>query len=406
MNSVSYLARQPIVDGEHRLIAYELLFRQTAASLCADVRDPLQAGVEVISSTLCLGTDWLLQGSLAFINLDESTLMSEYITLLPQEHVVFEILETVKVSPVLVARIQELRQRGFRFALDDFVCLPEYQVLMPLVDYIKLDVLEQPPEKTVEIIRHVSSIYKGKLLAEKVETREMFELCKAEGIEYFQGYYFAHPENIANKTIKPTQVTVLELMNRVRVCEDLKELEEPLRRDAALTFRLLRFVNSASFSLAREVHNIRQALAVIGLNSLYRWLSLLLVSASDSQTASLLARTAVNRGRICELLGEGRVGRHEQEDLFIVGLFSLLDVLMEMPMAEVLERTPLAGPVKEALLHRQGRYASYLSLAEACEKQDFEKVELLAGELECSPADVNAAQLKALAWTEGLLIES
>lgn len=405
MNAVSYLARQPIVDAEHRLIAYELLFRQTAASLSADVRDPLQAGVDVISNTLCLGTDWLLQGSLAFINLDESTLMSEYITLLPHEHVVFEILETVKVSPVLVARIHELRQRGFRFALDDFVCLPEYQVLMPLVDYIKLDVLEQPPEKTAEIIRHVRSIYRGKLLAEKVETREMFELCKAEGIEYFQGYYFAHPENIANKTIKPTQVTVLELMNRVRTCEDLRELEEPLRRDAALTFRLLRFVNSPSFSLMREVHNIRQAMAVIGLNSLYRWLSLLLVSASDSKTASLLAHTAVTRGRMCELLAEGRVGRHEQDDLFIVGLFSLLDVLMEMPMADVLERTPLAEPVKEALLLRSGRYAPFLRLAEACEQQDFEQVEVLAQALECSPDDVNAAQLKALAWAEGLLVE-
>jgi EAL domain-containing protein (putative c-di-GMP-specific phosphodiesterase class I) len=208
MTTVSYLARQPIVDKEHRLVAYELLFRRTESCRSANVQNPLQAGVEVINNTLCLGTDWLLQGSQAFINLDEATLMSDFVTLLPPQHVVFEILETVKISPVLVARIQELRQQGYRFALDDFVCLPEYQPLMPLVDYIKLDVLEQPPDKTVEIIHHIRSFYKGKLLAEKVETREMFELCKAEGIEYFQGYYFARPENIANKTIKPTQMSV------------------------------------------------------------------------------------------------------------------------------------------------------------------------------------------------------
>lgn len=405
MGAVSYLARQPIVDGTHKLVAYELLFRHSAASLSADVRNPLQAGVEVISNTLCLGTGWLLHGSLAFINLDESTLMSDYITLLPPEHVVFEILETVKVSQVLVARIHELRQRGYRFALDDFVCLPEYHVLMPLVDYIKLDVLEQPLEKTMQIIRHIRTLYSGNLLAEKVESREMFEACKAEGIEFFQGYYFAHPENIANKTIKPTQATVLELMNRVRTCEDLKELEEPLRRDAALTLRLLRFVNSASFNLPREIHNVRQALAVIGLNSLYRWLSLLLVTASDSQTAPLLARAAVNRGRICELLGEGRISRNEQDDLFIVGLFSLLDVLMEAPLEMILDRTPLAVPVMAALLHREGPYAPYLRLVEACEQQDFEQIEAYARVLALSPEDINAAQLKALAWTDGLSLE-
>lgn len=405
MSAVSYLARQPIVDSEHKLVAYELLFRHSAASLSADVRNPLQAGVDVISNTLCLGTGWLLHGSLAFINLDESTLMSDYITLLPPQHVVFEILETVKVSQVLVARIHELRQRGYRFALDDFVCLPEYQVLMPLVDYIKLDVLEQPIEKTVEIIRHIRTLYAGNLLAEKVESREIFEACKAEGIKYFQGYYFAHPENIANKTIRPTQVTVLELMNQVRICEDLKELEDPLRRDAALTLRLLRFVNSASFSLPREIHNVRQALAVIGLNSLYRWLSLLLVTASESQTAPLLSRAAVNRGRICELLGQGRINRNEQDDLFIVGLFSLLDALMEAPLEVILERTPLAAPVTEALLHRTGPYAPYLRLVEACEQQDFERIEACANELQCSPEEINAAQLNALAWTDGLALE-
>ncbi|NWG86365.1 MAG: HDOD domain-containing protein [Hydrogenophilaceae bacterium] len=404
MNTVSYLARQPIVDKEHRLVAYELLFRQTESCRSADIQNPLQAGVEVISNTLCLGTDWLLQGSQAFINLDESTLMCDFITLLPPQHVVFEILETVKVSPVLVARIQELRQHGYRFALDDFVCLPEYQPLMPLVDYIKLDVLEQPPAKTVEIIRHVRTLFSGKLLAEKVESREMFELCKGEGVEYFQGYYFAHPENIANKTIKPTQLTVLALMNQVRACEDLKQIEESLRRDAALTIRLLRFVNSASFSLAHQVHSVRQALTVIGLQSLYRWLSLLLVTASEQATMPLLARTAACRGRICELLASRQHNLQIQDELFITGMFSLLDALLDAPMATILERTPVPGPVAEALLHRRGPYAPYLNLVESCENQNFAGIERSANILGLDPAEINAAQLQALAWADGLAL--
>ncbi len=404
MTTVSYLARQPIVDQNHRLVAYELLFRQTESCRSAKVENPLQAGVEIISNTLCLGTDWLLQGGKAFINLDEATLMSDYVTLLPHQHVVFEILETVKVSPVLVARIQELRQQGYRFALDDFVCLPEYQPLLPLVDYIKLDVLEQPPKKTIEIIRHIRSLYQGKLLAEKVETQEMFELCKAEGIECFQGYYFAHPENIANKTIKPTQAAVLELMNKVRACEDLKQIEDALRRDAALTIRLLRFVNSASFNLVQQVHSVRQALAVIGLQSLYRWLSLLLVTASEQPTMPLLARTAACRGRICELLGSRHHDAQGQEELFITGMFSLIDALLDAPMASILERTPLPEPVNAALLHRRGPYAPYLSLIEACEKQNFADIEQSASALGLDPAEVNAAQLQAMAWADGLAL--
>jgi len=249
MGKETFLARQPIVDAEHRLFAYELLFRQSLASVSAQITSQLQAGVEVISNTLCLGTDWLLQGKLAFINLDEATLMSDFVCLLPPHHVVYEILETVPVTPVLIARIQELRQLGYRFALDDFVCLDEYRPLLPMVDFVKLDVLEQPPEKTVEIIAHIRLNFTGQFIAEKVETLEMFDLCRDSGIQYFQGYYFARPENLANKAIQPGQLAVLDLMNKVRVCEDLSEIEEPLRRNAALTLRLLRYANSAASGL-------------------------------------------------------------------------------------------------------------------------------------------------------------
>jgi len=135
MGMETFLARQPIVDAEHRLFAYELLFRQSMASVSAQISSQLQAGVGVISNTLCLGPDWLLQGKLAFINLDEATLMSDFVCLLPPQHVVYEILETVPVSSVLIARIRELRQLGYRFALDDFVCLEEYRPLLPMVDF-------------------------------------------------------------------------------------------------------------------------------------------------------------------------------------------------------------------------------------------------------------------------------
>ncbi|MEW5892051.1 MAG: HDOD domain-containing protein [Pseudomonadota bacterium] len=193
-------------------------------------------------------------------------------------------------------------------------------------------------------------------------------------------------------------------MNKVRACEDLKQIEDALRRDAALTIRLLRFVNSASFNLVQQVHSVRQALAVIGLQSLYRWLSLLLVTASEQPTMPLLARTAACRGRICELLGSRHHDAQGQEELFITGMFSLIDALLDAPMASILERTPLPEPVNAALLHRRGPYAPYLSLIEACEKQNFADIEQSASALGLDPAEVNAAQLQAMAWADGLAL--
>lgn len=406
MGKETFLARQPIVDAEHRLFAYELLFRQSMASVSAQITSQLQAGVEVISNTLCLGPDWLLQGKLAFINLDEATLMSDFVCLLPPHHVVYEILETVPVSPVLIARIQELRQLGYRFALDDFVCLEEYRPLLPMVDFVKLDVLEQHPEKTMEIIAHIRLNFTGQFIAEKVETREMFELCRNSGIQYFQGYYFARPENLANKAIQPGQLAVLELMNKVRGCEDLAEIEEPLRRNAALTLRLLRYANSAASGLRQQVHTVRQALTLIGLKTLYRWLALLLVTANPAPTNALAARTAVTRGRLCELLGQSRFNREAQDELFITGLFSLAEPLMEIPLARLLELLPMPDPVVQALVHHTGPYVPFLKLAEASERSDFEQIAHHAGDIASSPEEVNLAQLQSLAWTEELASET
>jgi EAL and modified HD-GYP domain-containing signal transduction protein len=402
----TFLARQPIVDAEHRLFAYELLFRQSMASVSAQITSQLQAGVEVISSTLCLGPDWLLQGRLAFINLDEATLMSDFVSLLPPHHVVYEILETVPVTPVLIARIHELRQIGYRFALDDFVCLDEYRPLLPMVDFVKLDVLEQHPEKTVEIIAHIQTSFSGQFIAEKVETREMFELCRDCGIQYFQGYYFARPENLANKAIQPGQMAVLDLMNKVRTCEDLAEIEEPLRRNAALTLRLLRYANSAASGLRKQAHTVRDALTLIGLMTLYRWLALLLVTANPSPTNALLARTAVTRGRLCELLGQPRLNRQAQDELFLTGLFSLAEPLMGIPLALLLEQLPMPESIVEALIHQRGPYAPFLKLAVASERSDFEQIAHYAAAIDSSPEEVNLAQLQSLAWTEELTSEA
>ncbi len=398
----AYMARQPIVDGQHRLVAYELLFRDAPHANAAHIDNPARAGIDVISNTLCnMGTDWLLKGKLAFINMDSHLLMSDFSSLLPPDKVVLELLETVQITPEVIERIKELKQAGFRIALDDFVYTPEATELMPLADYVKLDVLAHKPEQIITTIKETRR-HKAKLLAEKVEKREQFEQYKKLGIEFFQGYYFARPENVSAKVVNPTQATVIQLMDKVRQEADIKQIEEGFKRDVALTFKLLRYINSAAFGLSCEIQSIRHAVSILGYKPLGKWLTLLLATASPSPMAPVLSRTAVTRGRLCELLGGYHLPKSEQDNLFITGVFSMLDVLLETPMHEVLERVSIPESVADALLHRSGMYGPILSLVEACENGDAAGIDQLAESLFLSSEQVNASHLKALAWVEQL----
>src|SRR5574340_70816 len=234
----------------------------------------------------------------------------------------------------------------------------------------------------------------------------MFDLCRNSGIPSFQGYYFARPENLASKSIQPDQLAVLDLMNKVGCCKDLSDIEEPLRRNAVLTLRLLRYANSAAAGLQQQIHTVRQALTLVGLRTLYRWLALLLVTARQTPTNALAARTAVMRGRICELLGQSRLDRQAQDELFMTGLFSLAEPLLEIPLDLLLERLPMPDPVVQALVRQEGPYAPFLKLAEASERGDFERIARYASDIDSSPEEVNRAQLQSLAWTEELTSEA
>lgn len=405
MSNNAYIARQPIVDGEHRLIAYELLFRHSAHAQSAHIDTDVDAGITVISNTLCnMGTEWLLKGKLAFVNMEVAMLMSSFSTLLPQENVVIEVLETVPVTPEVLARLRELREAGYRFALDDFNYLPESEPLLPLADYVKLDVLAHTPEELTRLVYAIRK-YPVKLVAEKVETPEQFRHCLSLGFDYFQGYYFARPENIVTRIINPTHATVLQLMEKVRTDADIKDLENLFKKDVALTFKLLRYINSAGFGLSCEVQSIRHAVSILGMQPLYRWLSLLLVTAGTGPTAPTLARTAITRGRLCELLGKQSLARNDQDNLFIVGVFSLLPALLEITMEQLLDRVVIPESFADALLNRLGLYGPFLALAEAMESGELQRLEDLSTSLMLTTGRVNEAHMQALAWVEQLGID-
>ncbi len=403
MDTNAFLARQPIVDARHQLFAYELLFVDSDG-----IGDDASAGVTLIDDILCdLGAEWPLKAKLAFTNIDASTLLSDVATLLPADKTVYEIIEPMHFSPELIGRIQSLKQQGYRFAFNTFVAEPDYEAVQPLANFIKVDSKAATESGFTALLRKLKKNPSTKLIAENIESHDLFQQCKDIGFDYFQGYYFTKPiVKQGNKSLNPSQTIVVELMDKVRSGEDLRKIEDLFKRDVALTFKLLRYINSAGFGLNVEVQSIRHAVSILGLQPLYRWLSLLLATASANPTAPTLTRTAVTRGRFCELLSAYHMGRDEQDNMFITGVFSLLDAMMEAPMDTILDRVIIPEPVAEALIGRKGTYGPILALVEACEARDAKHMAQLAENLVLSPQQVNTAHLQALAWVEQLGIDN
>ena len=402
MSEHAYIARQPILDREQKIIAYELLFRQSADATSAHVTDDLASGTKVMLNVLSnIGTQWLLGDKLAFINIAVPMLESDFLELLPPKQVVLEIVESVQPTPALLQRLKDLRVQGFKFALDDYVHTPEMMPLLEVADYVKLDIQLLGPQRTAEISKILSSS-SLQLIAEKVETLAEFNACQALNFDYFQGYHFAHPETLSAKVINPAHMHVLQLLNKVRNNVEIKEIETAFKCDVALSFKLLRYINSVGFGLSCEIQSLRHAVSILGYQQLYRWLTLLLVTAGADHTPPALMKTAITRGRLTELLGRHYLGKPDQDNLFIVGVFSMLDAMLEMPMESVMEKLLLPESIADALLHRSGLYGPFLALTEACEEGSPEQIDELAQNLQLEPAQVNQAHIEALAWVEQL----
>jgi EAL and modified HD-GYP domain-containing signal transduction protein len=402
MQDHAFIGRQPILDTKQQIIAYELLFRHSASAQDAVIEDDLKACARVLVNTMSdMGAQWLLGDKLAFINVSEELLHSEFLELLPPQRTVLEVLETVTPSEAVVTRLKELRGQGFQIALDDYVHTPERVPMLQCAQYIKIDVQEHGLEAAGKLFTQLKAL-PVKLLAEKVETHEEYEACRKLGFHYFQGFYFAHPETLTAKVINPSYASVLDLLNMVSKDAEVKDVETGFKRDPALSFKLLRYINSVGFGLSCEIQSIRHALTILGTKQLYRWLTLLMVTAGENATAPALMKTAITRGRLTELLGEEFFEKTDRDNLFIVGVFSLLDAMLEMPMEQVLEKVLLPDAVTDALLTREGIYGPFLQLTEACEGADSSRIELLASTLQLDPEKINDCHIAALAWVENL----
>lgn len=396
MYSTIYLGRQPIVDLKQQRVAYELLFRSGPENR-ALFTDDINATAAVIRHTFIdLGLARVLEGCPGFINVNEQLLKSPLIELMPPESIILEILENVPLDETVRARCAELKARGYHFALDDVVDItPEVARMLPLVDYIKFDLREIPLASLPTVLGRLQG-FKGTLLAEKVDSVEEFEVCKALGISLFQGYFFARPTVMTHNRAHPNRALTLRLLGLVLQEADIQRLEEVFKAAPDMVLGLLRLVNAAEH-YRRPIASIREALLLLGTARLKRWALILLFSAdcSPMRGPSPLLEMAAVRGRMMELLAD-ELGL-DSDDAFMTGILSLADSLLSMPMVELVEGLALHPAVEDALLHRSGELGDLLQQVELAEcRQPASPLPQIDAER------FNRLQLHALEWVKQL----
>lgn len=399
-----FLARQPILNRDQDLIAYELLFRRAAAGP-AEVVDDLAATAAVIEHTTALGLENVIGDVLGFVNVDNAVLMSDIVQFLPADKVVLEILETVTVTDSLIARVAELARHGYTFALDDVVAHSDNLTgLLPYVKIIKID-LSSMPQAHLQALS-TGFLKLGKLLlAEKVETIEEFETCIALGFAYFQGYYFARPKVLTGKKLAASQLALVQLLSLVNNDADNDEIEALIKGDASIVLTLLRLVNTPGAGVTKRIDTLGEALMVLGRRQLQRWLQILLYAEPrrGRHALSPLLALAATRGKLLELIADKLAPgkRGVSDTAFTVGIMSLMDTLFGQPMDVMLGQIMVTDEVRAALLLREGFYGDLLTLAETIERID-RSAPLIApalSRLQLEPADLNALQLLAFEWS-------
>ena len=390
-----FVARQPIFTAEEKLFGYELLFRDGVEDYFRSP-DADAASRATLSTSMLTGLDVLCDGRRAFINCTGEILLREYITLLPPLQTVVEVLESVAPDERIMAACLRLKEAGYLIALDDFVTDDPRTPLTPVADIIKVDLsLVQSDQAAVLVSRFGSR--RCKMLAEKVETREQFAAAKKAGFVYFQGYFFRRPETLAAHDIPENRLNYLRIWQAIsRPQLDIPEVEGLIKREASLCYRLLRYLNSPVFGLGNEICSVRHALALLGEREVRRWIRLVVTLTAAQDKPSELVTAALIRARFCELLS-ARVG-HCGADLFLMGLLSLMDVILEVPMAKILEHVALDQDMKSVLLGTPSPLEPFYRLMLAQESGAWKDAAELSAQLHLGEKDSTASFWEAVQW--------
>jgi EAL and modified HD-GYP domain-containing signal transduction protein len=400
------VARQAIFDRERKLYGYELLYRSNSAAAGFDGTDAGVATMQVLSNTLLsIGTDHVLGGKKAFVNFDHGLLRDNMHAILPKDSIVIEILETVDPTADLVALCRGIAAQGYALALDDFTDEVGWEPLIHVIKVIKVDMRLSARAEQERMLR----TYKPRgitMLAEKVETHAEFDWARRAGYDLFQGYFFARPVVVRGHQIPAVKTACLRLLREMQQPEiDFDHVEKLLREDVALTYKLLRYVNSASFSRRVEIQSIGRALMVLGEDGTRRWVALAMLPMLAMDKPSELLTLSLVRARFCERLAELALEASPGQ-AFLMGMFSLLDALIDQPLDEALRTVDLGAEVTEALLgigEDDNCLAHLYELILSYEQGNWDAVERIAKHCGLPLPATGDAYLDSTDWAEEII---
>jgi EAL and modified HD-GYP domain-containing signal transduction protein len=370
--SFPLLARQPIFNTQMKVVGYELLCRSSHVNQASFSNGDAASSQVLLNAFTELSIGNVVGRHLAFINFTRNLLDAP--PPFDRKKLVIEVLEGQKVDAAMLHALKVLREHKYTIALDDFVLTPETQSLIPYADIIKLDVLQLSPQEVVAHVKHIKP-FGIQLLAEKVETYEMLEFCKAAGFDLFQGYFLARPQIITGRKMSDNKQSVLQLLSALQDPDvPVEKIEKMLARDTVLSFKLLRLVNSAAFGLARKIDSLKQAIMLLGLNKIKNWVNILAMSNLGDKPHELSV-SALTRARMCELIANQLNGNNKSDGYFTVGLLSTLDAFMDAPMTTLLDSISLSKHINDAILKQMGSEGKVLEITTAYERGEWGKID-------------------------------
>jgi len=390
-----YIGRQPILDRQNRLVAYELLYRSGFDNYAFPLNQEVATSEVLVNSFLEIGFDQLVGNYLAFINVPRGLLLGQELFGLPRDKVVLEILEHIEADEESCLALAALRDAGFKLALDDFIVSESNQGLLKYADIVKVDVSIVSPLELQSQVSYLSTL-PVKLLAEKVETPIEFQNCLDLGFEYFQGYYFFKPEVLKGSKLNANQAAVLQLLTRLYDPNvKIHQIEEIIKHDVSLSFKLLRICNSASFGHSKKIESISQAVIFLGLNQVRRWVAFIVFSGIENKPLEI-SNLSLLRAYMCWSLAK-EIGLPDSEKAFTVGMFSALDALFDRPMQELLDDLSLTEDVVAALVNQSGVLGDLLQTAINYQQGQWEKCRIVV-----SAAKLRQHFIEAMVWADDI----
>ncbi|WP_397539891.1 EAL and HDOD domain-containing protein [Rummeliibacillus pycnus] len=403
-----FIGRQPIFNTLEQVYSYELLYRNgNGKNEFPDIDSDLATVDVIINSFFSIGFEELANGRPCFINFTENLLMSDIFDQLNPSQVVVEILEDVPITEKLIRRVKELKAKGYRIALDDFIMQDDvkyYQELFKYTDIIKVDFFISTKEERHQIEERVKKEFPHiALLAEKVETREQYQEAIQIGYKLFQGYFFMQPQIIRGNEIPANLLQYYRVIALLRMEDpDIDQIAEGIEHDIALSYKLMQLINSSSKRSKSKIRSIKQAILHLGLEDLKKWIYILTFRESQKYnsagTFDELMKTSLCRAKLCGLLAKYNRKRNTSE-YFLVGMFSLIDALLQRPMNNILMELPLSDEVVETISGSSSIMQPYLQLTIALERMDIKIVNEIAKDLEINIDDVLEISKAANKWS-------